>query len=101
RRKARVDRVPAIALGYAAYRHVGVADGLELLHSVAGDYVVKRAEILIKNTTKRRRLCLFGQDRKPLEVREQNRSRAGIFRLHLAALLKLLRDWRRQQVVEE
>ena len=58
-------------------------------------------EILIEKTNKRRRLCSFGQDRKPLEIREQNRRRARIFRLHLAALLKLLRDWRRQQVVEE
>jgi hypothetical protein len=60
RREACVDRVPAIALGYAANRHIGVADGLELLHSMASDDVVKRGEILIEKTNKRRRLCLFG-----------------------------------------
>ena len=52
--------MPAIALGHAANRHIGVADRLELLQSVAGDDVVKRGEILIEKTNKRRRLCLFG-----------------------------------------
>ena len=45
-----VDWMGQAGLRHAPDRHVGVADRLDLLQSMAGDNVVKRAEILVKET---------------------------------------------------
>jgi hypothetical protein len=77
-----------------------LSEAIEEIHLIRG-FVFGLDAILIEKIDKRRRLCLFGQDGKSLKVREQNSCGAGRFGLHLAAPLKLLCDWRRQQVVEE
>lgn len=68
---------------------------------MAGDDVIERGEILVKKTDQRRGLGSFGQQREAFEIGEQNCRRADIFRRHLAVLLELVGDCRRQQGVEQ
>ena len=72
RREAGVERMPAIDLGHAADRHIGVADRLKLLQSATIYNIVESGEILVEKPNKRRGLHSLGQKRKALEIREQN-----------------------------
>ena len=53
RREAGVDWMPAIALGHAANRHVGIPNRLELLKPMAGHRLIERREILIEKINQR------------------------------------------------
>ena len=93
--------MPPVVRERAGHGHIGISDGLYLLQSVPRTDVVERRKIPIKEANERRRLRALGQQRKTLEIGEQDRRRADVSGLDLAVLLQFLGDCSGQQIPEQ